>query len=207
MPKFILNKLIRDKLLRQFEQDGQVATHKILSGDEHQAALKQKVLEEAKEIPLTNNQTDLINEIADVQQALDDLKTISGITNEQVSESQKTKYHKKGGFLDGVYVSTLELNNTDEWLDYYRSHPSLFPELKSSVDNAPEATLHLGVYEHYKGRRYEVIGVGRHTETDESIVIYRPLYSSDVPYWLRPYSMFVDTVSINGTTQPRFKAV
>ena len=101
MPKFILNKLIRDKLLRQFEQDGQVATHKMLSGDEHQAALKQKVLEEAKEIPLTNNQTDLINEIADVQQALDDLKTISGITNEQVSESQKTKYHKKGGFLDG----------------------------------------------------------------------------------------------------------
>lgn len=70
-----------------------------------------------------------------------------------------------------------------------------------------DAKLELGEYEHYKGRRYEVIGVGRHTETEEMVVIYRPLYESDTPYWVRPYEMFIDTVNVEGATLPRFKRI
>ncbi len=62
-----------------------------------------------------------------------------------------------------------------------------------------------GIYRHYKGKPYEVLGVSIHTETLEPLVVYRPLYESDVQYWVRPYNMFIDTVSINGKQIPRFK--
>lgn len=43
--------------------------------------------------------------------------------------------------------------------------------------NLPE--IELGLYEHYKGNRYEVLGVGRHTEVDEYYVVYKPLYEHE----------------------------
>lgn len=66
--------------------------------------------------------------------------------------------------------------------------------------------LPLGIYEHYKGNRYEVLGVGRHSETHEEMVVYRALYGSH-DIWIRPLSLFVDTVSWEGRTRPRFKMV
>lgn len=64
--------------------------------------------------------------------------------------------------------------------------------------------LKLGVYQHYKGNRYEVVGVATHTETGELLVMYRPLYDSDVEYWVRPLAMFTEQVEVEGKTQPRF---
>ena len=60
-----------------------------------------------------------------------------------------------------------------------------------------------GRYRHYKGNEYEVIGEGRHTETEERVVIYKGLYE---PYdiWVRPYDMFFDTVEVDGNIVSRF---
>jgi hypothetical protein len=66
--------------------------------------------------------------------------------------------------------------------------------------------LTLGIYEHYKGNRYEVFGVGRHSETHEEMVIYRGLYGSN-DYWIRPLSSFLETVDWEGKVVPRFKRV
>ena len=61
----------------------------------------------------------------------------------------------------------------------------------------------LGRYRHYKGGAYEVIGVARHSETHEPLVVYRPLYNAS-GWWVRPHAMFFETVTIDGVTQPRF---
>lgn len=61
-----------------------------------------------------------------------------------------------------------------------------------------------GTYRHYKGNRYEVIGTGTHTETDERFVVYRPLYDSATELWIRPITMFEETVLVDGKTVPRF---
>lgn len=60
-----------------------------------------------------------------------------------------------------------------------------------------------GRYRHYKGNEYEVIGVARHSETDERVVVYRPLYN-DSGLWVRPLAMFTETVTVNGQSVPRF---
>jgi len=61
----------------------------------------------------------------------------------------------------------------------------------------------LGQYRHYKGGAYEVIGVARHSETHEALVVYRPLYNTS-GWWVRPHVMFFETVLIDGVSQPRF---
>lgn len=64
-----------------------------------------------------------------------------------------------------------------------------------------------GEYEHYKGKRYQVLGVGCHTETNEYFVVYEPLYehNGQPNIWMRPYDMFVGTVQLNGREVVRFK--
>ena len=64
-----------------------------------------------------------------------------------------------------------------------------------------------GTYRHYKNKLYTVIGVALHSETQEALVVYMPLYSSVAKYWVRPYDMFTETVSINGEEVPRFERI
>jgi hypothetical protein len=64
--------------------------------------------------------------------------------------------------------------------------------------------LEVGKYEHYKGKHYEVIGVGLDSETLKPVIIYRPLYKTSVSYWVRPYEMFVEAVTIDGKKVERF---
>ena len=64
----------------------------------------------------------------------------------------------------------------------------------------------LGHYRHYKGGEYEVIGVARHSETNEPLVVYRPLYN-DSGWWVRPHAMFFGTLTVGGTSVPRFERI
>lgn len=66
-----------------------------------------------------------------------------------------------------------------------------------------------GIYQHYKGKRYEVIGIGCHTETLEYVVIYKPLYEHEgqPDVWIRPYAMFMESVTVDGKVTPRFYKV
>jgi hypothetical protein len=77
------------------------------------------------------------------------------------------------------------------------SEPSDLPELPATPP---------GLYRHYKGGEYEVLGVARHSETLEPHVVYRPLYNAS-GWWLRPHSMFFGGVMVDGALQPRFAPV
>ncbi|HEX5272116.1 MAG TPA: DUF1653 domain-containing protein [Gemmataceae bacterium] len=61
-----------------------------------------------------------------------------------------------------------------------------------------------GRYRHFKGGLYEVIGVARHSETEEEFVVYRALYGEG-GLWVRPRAMFLDAVSAAGAVVPRFE--
>ena len=63
--------------------------------------------------------------------------------------------------------------------------------------------LRPGRYRHYKGNDYQVLGVARHSETGEQLVVYRCLYG-DFSLWVRPLAMFMETVAIAGRQVPRF---
>ncbi len=63
--------------------------------------------------------------------------------------------------------------------------------------------IRLGRYRHFKGGEYEVIGIARHSETREEMVVYRALYGEG-GLWVRPLSMWEETVTRDGKTFQRF---
>jgi hypothetical protein len=63
-----------------------------------------------------------------------------------------------------------------------------------------------GIYRHYKGKLYYVIGVARHSETEEELVTYRTLYG-DYDLWVRPKQMFLEQIEVNGELVPRFARI
>ncbi|OGI74145.1 hypothetical protein A3D42_01690 [Candidatus Nomurabacteria bacterium RIFCSPHIGHO2_02_FULL_41_18] len=66
--------------------------------------------------------------------------------------------------------------------------------------------LPLGKYENYKGNQYEVIGVAKHSETLEELVVYCALYGEH-GLWVRPLKMFLETVEVENKKIPRFKFI
>lgn len=63
-----------------------------------------------------------------------------------------------------------------------------------------------GRYRHYKGNDYRVLGLARHSETLEPLVVYQALYG-ERGLWVRPAAMFTETVTIDGVRTPRFARI
>jgi hypothetical protein len=78
--------------------------------------------------------------------------------------------------------------------------------LLPSFSSAAKSIVIGGVYEHYKKKRYKILAVARHSETLEELVVYQALYG-DSEVWVRPVTMFLETVFVEGESLPRFKLI
>ena len=63
-----------------------------------------------------------------------------------------------------------------------------------------------GIYQHYKGNRYQVLGLARHSKTLEEMVVYQALYPN-YGFWVRPRALFEEMVTYQGHHCPRFRFV
>lgn len=76
------------------------------------------------------------------------------------------------------------------------------------MSRLPTGSIEKGAYVHSKsGKQYEVTGTAYDTETGICVVVYRPLYESEHELFVRPLSMFLESVVINGASVPRFVKV
>lgn len=66
--------------------------------------------------------------------------------------------------------------------------------------------IKLGKYKHFKGNEYEVIGIAKHSETLQEFVVYKALYGEQ-GLWVRPLSMFEETITRDGKTFKRFEYI
>ncbi len=65
-----------------------------------------------------------------------------------------------------------------------------------------------GIYQHFKGMRYKVHGLVKHSETLEDLVLYEALYENSLgKMWVRPKEMFLEEVEVGGKMVPRFEFV
>lgn len=63
-----------------------------------------------------------------------------------------------------------------------------------------------GIYRHYKGNKYKVIAIGRHSDSLEQLVVYQALYGNN-EIWCRPISMWNDDINFDGKIQKRFQII
>lgn len=92
------------------------------------------------------------------------------------------------------------------WKPHKLESTSMISEQKQTLQALAE--IQPGIYRHYKGNEYEVIGIARHSETLEPLVVYKALYETpefgNNALWTRPQRMFLEEIEYNGTKQPRF---
>lgn len=128
MPKFKFDKLVRDKIVERQIASGAVPAHRQLNRQEHKNALIDKIIEESQEITRARPE-EIAMEIADVQQALDDLKEIYDLTSEDVAQAQAEKNEKNGAFKKGIYIDYVDVNSDSDWAAYYRKNADRYPEI------------------------------------------------------------------------------
>ena len=69
-------------------------------------------------------------------------------------------------------------------------------------------SIELGLYKHYTGNVYEVIGVAKHSETLEEMVVYKATYQAEGQnLWVRPLKLFLETIIVNGQSVKRFEKI
>ncbi|MBN2306980.1 DUF1653 domain-containing protein [Candidatus Peregrinibacteria bacterium] len=69
---------------------------------------------------------------------------------------------------------------------------------------AKKPLIRAGIYQHYKGNLYRVIGIARHSEKEELLVVYRE-QGAEHDLWVRPYNLFKERINVGGQMVPRFK--
>lgn len=139
MPKFWFRKLVRDKLPEVYVELGQKADIRRVKGDELWRELKRKFIEEASELPKTMDDKEALKtELGDLLRVLKDSAAHAGVDFAEIEKADSEKTAKKGGFLEGAYVETVETKDDDPWNDYFRKEPWRFPEVKDekpSIDS------------------------------------------------------------------------
>jgi predicted house-cleaning noncanonical NTP pyrophosphatase (MazG superfamily) len=123
---FRLNKLVRDKIVQNHLDSGGKVKFRRLAKKEKRQALANKIVEEAKELATSK---EILEELADLQEVIDQLAKDDGITKFQITAVQKKKRASNGGFENGDFIEQESWKEGHKWAKYYASDPKIFPGL------------------------------------------------------------------------------
>ena len=129
MHKFLQNKLWRDKAPDLMRAMGSIIHITELNDDEYEKQLKIKLLEESDEIRVAQTREKLIEELADLFEAVDALCALRQISLDDVHQRQAEKRTEKGGFYKRMFVTTAEHLAGSYGEKYCRADPEKYPEV------------------------------------------------------------------------------
>ena len=131
MPRFLINKLVRDKL--PFSE--MVPYNRVITEDaEFISLLKVKLQEEALEVQGACDLEELADEIGDVYEVLDNLVRAEGLTWAQVHEMRLRKKQRRGGFESRIFGIAVDVPDEHPSLEKYRREPEKYTEVAESFD-------------------------------------------------------------------------
>lgn len=131
MRKFKFSKLVRDKIVESVISVGNKPDWRVLSDKEFIQELKKKVVEEAREVPRTDNPKEVVGELADLQELIDNLLIAFKVSKKEFLEIQKKKNIERGSFKKKHYIEDVETEDEEtKWVKYYLANPDKYPEIK-----------------------------------------------------------------------------
>lgn len=129
--RFKVDKLIRDKLPEMMRESGIEVFERIMEEDEYVKRLKDKLLEEAKEVISANHPKEIREELADLLEVMMALARVNEIEFADVAQTADQKRLEKGGFEKRIYNTFVAIESGHPSLDYYRARPDQYPEVTS----------------------------------------------------------------------------
>lgn len=128
--RFQMNKLIRDEMKKIMQSKGIIVHGHTLSDSAYISALKDKLIEESREVLHAKDATELQEELADVAEVFTTLIQVNGFTWDQIEYVRLAKQKAKGGFDQKWYTTFVEIEDANPIIEYYRSRPLQYPEIK-----------------------------------------------------------------------------
>lgn len=128
MRTFRFGKLVRDKIVEGIIAGGGVPKWKTLSGKAYTHELKKKISEEASEI-VDASDGELLDELADIQEIIDNLLSAIGKSKKELSKAQEVKNQKRGSFKNRRYIDVVKVKDNAEVIKFYLEHPDKYPEV------------------------------------------------------------------------------
>ena len=127
MLKFSFNKIVRDKAVTELESEGIKVKYEILPKQSLVQHLKNKLLEESKEVFDSKSHEELAAEIADVYEVLEAICKEAGVNVSEVEENRIKKRSKRGGFSSGIFIHNIEISSDSESIKYFKNSPEKYP--------------------------------------------------------------------------------
>lgn len=130
--RFVLNKLARNKIVQKFKEEGVTANFEILKDNEqYLEGLSEKLIEELEEVFAAENKEELIEELADLEEALSAFKHLLAITDKEVAAAREKKNKEKGSFSDRIFVHYIDVPaSVKRVIKYCEDQPDKYPEVE-----------------------------------------------------------------------------
>ena len=128
--RFRVEKLIRDKLPQIMRDQGLAVFDRRLDDAAFIAALKDKLVEEAREAQACADSRELIDELADLSEVIQALAAAQGLTLDDIETRRLAKRAERGGFDDRVYNAAVEAETGLPAADYYLARPTQYPQVE-----------------------------------------------------------------------------
>lgn len=131
MRKFKFGKLVRDKIVDHIIFVGNKPKWEVLSDKKYLIELKNKILEEAEEVPKSKGKKHLLEELVDVQEVIDNTLSFLKISKTEFNKLKQEKNKKRGSFKKRHYVDYVTTSDkVTKWVRYYLDHSDKYPEIK-----------------------------------------------------------------------------
>jgi predicted house-cleaning noncanonical NTP pyrophosphatase (MazG superfamily) len=128
--RFKVDKLIRDKLPQIMRISGIQLFERVMEKDEYLKKLKDKLLEEVKEVIESQSEKEMQEEFADLLEVILALLKVYGVELTHIQKIAEQKRLEKGGFDKRIYAAFVEIEEGNSSLGYYRARPDRYPEIK-----------------------------------------------------------------------------
>ena len=141
--RFLFNKLVRDKALNQMISEGVVAETKVLTdNDMFLEAITQKMIEELEEVFSCESQEELIEELADFEDAFAEFKKLITVTPEEIAKVRAAKIAKKGSYSSRLFCDYIDVPETlTSVIEYCESKSDKYPELDPITNDFLDSDL------------------------------------------------------------------
>jgi len=134
--KFSMQKLVRDKVIDQIEEEGGVVeAYEIEDKIEFLDAITQKIVEELEEVFSCKGKEDLIEELADLEEVFTTFKELVNVKQSEIDAARAKKLKEKGGFENRIFLETMEVEKGSRLYKHCMANPNKYPEATDEDEN------------------------------------------------------------------------